>query len=337
MTHTHRHDSASTLYPWLLWPVHCIPDCPYQYTVSMTALACTLYPWLLFPVHCIPDCSCQYTVSLTALASTLYPWLYLLGQCDDAVNLLSRSTSTLDGTSTTCLCWSRVCCATSMLTSRAWRSVLVGSKWIMHLVYLLHMSQVHVGFLSQVHVGFLHGHRVMDADLFSLRSWRRKLHIWSPDYTSTLALHKLRKWFCFGYTIATSVMRSSFLMRSYFWHGRCVQKVRARLWYARIKSCNSGAGFGADIGSERSRNSLQLGENVWVEEASVWNFFRRRFSVSLQRLCYCDEKEKSSIPEISPSLSWSLSVFGSFEFEVRQRTCSLRHLQIGLSWRSIWL
>ena len=282
---------ASTLYPWLLWPVHCIPDCPYQYTVSLTALACTLYPWLLLPVrcipdcfcwytvsltappstlypwlllpvHCIPDCSCQYTVSLTALASTLYPRLYLLGQCDDAVNLLSRSTSTLDGTSTTCLCWSRVCCATSMLTSRAWRSVLVGSEWIMHLVYLLHMSQVHVGFLSQVHVGFLHGHRVADADLFSLRSWRRKLHIWNPDYTSTLALHKLRKWFCFGYTIATSVIRSYFLMRSYFWHGRRVQKVWACLWYACIKSCNSGAGFGANIGSERSQNSLQLGENV---------------------------------------------------------------------------
>ena len=32
--------------------------------------------------------------------------------------------------------------------------------------------------------------------------------------------------------------------------------------YARIKSCNSDAGFGANIGSERSRNSLQLGENV---------------------------------------------------------------------------
>ena len=39
--------------------------------------------------------------------------------------------------------------------------------------------------------------------------------------------------------------------------------------YARIKSCNSDAGFGADIGSERSRNSLQLGENVRVEEASI--------------------------------------------------------------------
>ena len=36
----------------------------------------------------------------------------------------------------------------------------------------------------------------------------------------------------------------------------------ARLWYAHIKSCNSDAGFGANIGSERSRNSLKLGENV---------------------------------------------------------------------------
>ena len=51
--------------------------------------------------------------------------------------------------------------------------------------------------------------------------------------------------------------------------------MRARLWYARIKSCNNDSGFGANIGSERSRNSLQLGKNVQVEEASVWNFFRR--------------------------------------------------------------
>ena len=74
----------STLYPWLLWPVHCIPDCSCQYTVSLTASAGTLsltappsrlYPWLLLPVHCISDCSGQYTVSLTALASTLYPRL----------------------------------------------------------------------------------------------------------------------------------------------------------------------------------------------------------------------------------------------------------------------
>ena len=32
---------------------------------------------------------------------------------------------------------------------------------------------------------------------------------------------------------------------------------------------DSDAGFGANIGSEHSRNSLQLGENVRVEEASV--------------------------------------------------------------------
>ena len=54
------------------------------------------------------------------------------------------------------------------------------------------------------------------ADLFSLRNWHRKLHIWSPNYTSTLALHKLRKWLRFGYAIAKSVIRSSFLMQSYF-------------------------------------------------------------------------------------------------------------------------
>ena len=117
----------------------------------------------------------------------------------------------------------------------------------------------------------------------------------------------------------------------------CSKGMWARLWYARIKSCNSDTGFGANIGSERSQNSLQLGETVWVEEASIWNFFFRRFSVSLQRLCYCDEKEESAIPEISPSLWRSLSVFGSFKFKERQRTCSLHHLQIGLSCRSIWL
>ena len=97
------------------------------------------------------------------------------------------------------------------------------------------------------------------ADLFSLRSWCRKLHIWSLNYTSTLALHKLCKWLRFGYTIATSVIRSSFLMRSYFLtQPPCSKGMWARLWYVHIKSCNSDAGFGANIGSERSRNSLQL-------------------------------------------------------------------------------
>ena len=114
------------------------------------------------------------------------------------------------------------------------------------------------------------------SDLFSLRNWRRKLHIWSPNYTSTLALHELRKWLRFGYAIATSVIRFSFLMRSYFLtRPPCSKGMWACLWYAPIKSCNIDAGFGANIGSERSRNSLQLGENVWAEEAGVWSFFRR--------------------------------------------------------------
>ena len=126
------------------------------------------------------------------------------------------------------------------------------------------------------------------ADLFSLRTWHRNLHIWSPNYAPTFALHKLRKWLRFDYAIATSVIRSSFLMRSYFWHGRCVQKGCGPAYDMRIKSCNSSAGFGANIGSEHIQKSLQLGENVRVEEASVWNLFRRRLSVSLQRLCCCD-------------------------------------------------
>ena len=118
-------------------------------------------------------------------------------------------------------------------------------------------------------------HLVSCNDLFSLRSWCRKLHIWSPNYTSTLALHELHRWLHFGYAIPTSVIRSYFLMRSYFLtQPPCSKGMWARLWYARIKSCNSDAGFGANIGSERSRNSLQLGDNVRVEEVSVWNFFR---------------------------------------------------------------
>ena len=52
----------------------------------------------------------------------------------------------------------------------------------------------------------------------------------------------------------------------------CSKGTWARLWYTRIKSCNSDAGFGANIGSERSRKSLQLGENVPVKEENVWNF-----------------------------------------------------------------
>ena len=73
-------------------------------------------------------------------------------------------------------------------------------------------------------------------DLFSLCSWCRNLHIWSPNYTSMLALHKLHKWLRFGYTIAISVIRSSFLMRSYFWHGRCVQKVHEPAYDMHISS-----------------------------------------------------------------------------------------------------
>ena len=127
------------------------------------------------------------------------------------------------------------------------------------------------------------------SDLFSLRSWRRKLHIWSPNYTSTLALHKLRKWLRFGYTIATCVTDSVLFFDAILFLTRppCSKGMWARLWFVRIKSCNSNAGFDANIGSEHSRNSLQFGENVRVEEASVWNF-RRRLSISLQRLCYCD-------------------------------------------------
>ena len=52
----------------------------------------------------------------------------------------------------------------------------------------------------------------------------------------------------------------------------CSKGTWARLRYTRIKSCNSDAGFGANIGSERSRKSLQLGENVPVKEENVWNF-----------------------------------------------------------------
>ena len=107
----------------------------------------------------------------------------------------------------------------------------------------------------------------------------------------------------------------------------CSKGTWASLWYAHIKSCNSSAGFATNIGSEHIWNSLQLGENVQVEEASVWNFFRR-LSVSLQRLCCCYEKEESSIREVSPSWPRSLSMFDSFK--ERQRTCSLHHLQIGL-------
>ena len=67
-------------------------------------------------------------------------------------------------------------------------------------------------------------------------------------------------------------------MRSYFLTRLpCSKGMWARLWYMCIKSCNSNAGFGANIGSERSRNSLQLGQKVGVEEASVWNFFRRNY------------------------------------------------------------
>ena len=77
---------------------------------------------------------------------------------------------------------------------------------------------------------------VSHIDLFSLRSWCRKLRIWGPDYTSMLVLHKLRKWLRFGYVIATSVIRLYFLMQSYFWPGRRVQKVCAPAYDTRTSS-----------------------------------------------------------------------------------------------------
>ena len=52
------------------------------------------------------------------------------------------------------------------------------------------------------------------AVLFCLHNWHRHLHISSPNYTSMLALHKQRKWLCFGYAIATSMIWSYFLMQS---------------------------------------------------------------------------------------------------------------------------
>ena len=126
------------------------------------------------------------------------------------------------------------------------------------------------------------------SDLFSLRSWHRKLHIWSPNYTPMLALHKLCKWLCFGYAIATIVIRSSFFMQSYFWHGRRIQKVCGPAY----DTCASTLAIATLVLLKHrfwmQPKLLQVGENVRVEEVSVWNFFRRRLSVSLQRLCYCD-------------------------------------------------
>ena len=46
----------------------------------------------------------------------------------------------------------------------------------------------------------------------------------------------------------------------------CSKGMWARLWYVFIKSCNSDAGFGANICSECSRNQLKLGENVESEK-----------------------------------------------------------------------
>ena len=116
-------------------------------------------------------------------------------------------------------------------------------------------------------------------------------------------------------------------MQSYFCHGHHVQKAREPAYDTHFLSCNSSAGFDANVGSERSLNTFQLGENVWVEEASVWNFFKRRLSVSLQRLLLLRLKGKKFHPR-SFSLPRSLSMFVSFE--ERQRTCYLHHLQIRL-------
>ena len=77
------------------------------------------------------------------------------------------------------------------------------------------------------------------SDLFSLRSWHRKLHIWSPNYTSMLALHKLGKWHRFGCTVATSMICfSCFEAVLIFTWLPCSKGTCAHLWYACIRSCN---------------------------------------------------------------------------------------------------
>ena len=53
-----------------------------------------------------------------------------------------------------------------------------------------------------------------EAVLFRPRSWHRHLHISSPNYTFMFALHKLHRWLCFGYAIATSLIWSCFFMWS---------------------------------------------------------------------------------------------------------------------------
>ena len=110
-------------------------------------------------------------------------------------------------------------------------------------------------------------------------SLRRHWHVLSLNYTSTLALHR---WLRFGYVIVTSVIQSSFFDAILFLTRlSCSECTCARCWYTCIKFCNSNAGFSTSIASERSQNSLYLGENGQVEAASTWNFFRRRLDVSL--------------------------------------------------------
>ena len=62
------------------------------------------------------------------------------------------------------------------------KSCLTGSNWY---------GCILVGLSDKVSVSSL---ELELADLFSLCNWRRKLHIWSPNYTSMLALHELCKW-----------------------------------------------------------------------------------------------------------------------------------------------
>ena len=81
----------------------------------------------------------------------------------------------------------------------------------------------------------------------------------------------------------------------------CSKGTWACLRYAHIKSCNSSAGFDANIGSERSLNTFQLGGNVWVKKRAYETFSKEDSVLAFKGSAAAIKRKKVSSQKFLPA------------------------------------
>ena len=134
-----------------------------------------------------------------------------------------------------------------------------------------------------------------------------------------------------------SVIRSSFFdVILFVTRPPCSKGMWARLWYAPMRFCNSDAGFGANIGSERSQNSLQR-EKMSELKKRAYETSSEEDSVLASKGSATAVKRKKV-----PSQKFLPAYHEAYPCLVPSRKGSelvlcTTSVQIGLSWRSIWL